>query len=199
MRIMIFSWGQGLQTNILSLGKAWRQLRRGLDFKSLPIPDHKVIFATITHHNHLPLLSNNKGNFYAHLINPLTHFRFQYLCNKMIAQQFSSCRAFAPARSHALRSSRIVSVVSCEYAQGTKVRVTSPVKVYHVGKFKQGLELQGMEGIVQADARKGDGIELSATLPWKVQFAAPAPDGGKDVKVIAHLVSYPIYFLFSSI
>jgi hypothetical protein len=111
----------------------------------------------------------------------------------MIAQQFSSCRAFAPARSHAINSSRIVSVVSCEYAQGTKVRVTSPVKVYHVGKFKEGLELQGMEGVVQADARKGDGIELSATLPWKVQFAAPGPDG-KDVKVIAHLVSSPIYF-----
>lgn len=112
------------------------------------------------------------------------HFCFRYLCNKMIAQQFS--RAFAPARSHASRSSRIASVVSCEYAQGAKVRVTSPVKVYHVGKFKEGLELQGMEGVVQGDARKGDGIELSATLPWKVQFAAPGPDG-KEVKVIAHL------------
>ena len=112
----------------------------------------------------------------------------------MIAQQFVSCRAFAPAhtRNHATRSSRIASVVRCDFAEGAKVRVTSPIKVYHVGKFKEGLDLQGMEGVVQGDARKGNGIELSATLPWKVQFAAKGPDG-KDVKVIAHLVSSPIF------
>ena len=109
----------------------------------------------------------------------------------MIAQQLTSCRAFAPARSHATRSSRIASVISCEYAAGAKVRVTTPIKVFHVGKFKEGLELQGMEGVVQGDARKGDGIELSATLPWKVQFLPKGPDG-KEVKVIAHLVSSPI-------
>ena len=62
--------------------------------------------------------------------------------------------------------------------------------IYHVGKFKTGLDLQGMEGVVQADVRNFKGMELSATMPWKVQFEAPAPDGSdKPVKVIAHLVS----------
>ena len=78
--------------------------------------------------------------------------------------------------------------VRCEFAPGAKVRVASAVKVYHVGKFKDGLDLQGMEGIVQSDAREYNGMQLSATLPWKVQFEAPGPDG-KAVKVIAHLVS----------
>lgn len=67
------------------------------------------------------------------------------------------------------------------------MRVTAPVKVYHVGKFKAGLDLQGMEGVVQADVRQYKGLELSATLPWKVQFEAQDADG-KAVKVIAHLV-----------
>ena len=78
-------------------------------------------------------------------------------------------------------------VVRCSFSAGAKVRVKSPIKVYHVGKFKEGLDLQGMEGVVQADVRQHKGQELSATLPWKVQFEAKDGDG-KPVKVIAHLV-----------
>ena len=66
-------------------------------------------------------------------------------------------------------------------------RVTESVVVYHMPKRKSGLDLKGMVGEVldQVDTYKGH--ELSATLPLKVQFAVPAD--GKDVKLIAHLVS----------
>lgn len=76
----------------------------------------------------------------------------------------------------------------CQLKEGVRVRVTAPVKVFHVGKFKSGLDLQGMEGVVQADVSQYKGLTLSANLPWKVQFQAPGPEG-KPVKVIAHLVS----------
>jgi hypothetical protein len=46
-----------------------------------------------------------------------------------------------------------------------------------------------MEGEVKSNESEYKGQTLSANLPWKVQFAVPAPDGGKDIKVLAHLVS----------
>lgn len=82
---------------------------------------------------------------------------------------------------------------SAEFAQGAKVKVSAPIKVYHVGKFKEGLDLEGLEGVVQADVRPYNGIELSATLPWKVKFEVPGQDG-KMVNVIAHLVRRSIMF-----
>ncbi|EFN58845.1 hypothetical protein CHLNCDRAFT_140698 [Chlorella variabilis] len=84
---------------------------------------------------------------------------------------------------------------TAQLAEGARVKVKAPVKVYHVGKYKAGLELEGMEGtVVQpnvCDYKHHDGKkhDLSATLPVKVQFMVPAPDGGKDVKVLVHLVS----------
>ena len=109
----------------------------------------------------------------------------------MIAAPFASCKAFtaAPSRAQSVRVSRSAVSVRCDFAEGAKVRVKSSLKVYHVGKFKEGLELQGMEGVVKGDARQHKGMELSATLPWKIQFEAKAEDG-KPVKVIAHLVSF---------
>ena len=84
--------------------------------------------------------------------------------------------------------------VAAQLAEGQRVRVTRPVTVWHVGKFKGGLDLQGMEGTVLLpnvnDYQGQDGRQhtLSANLTVKCQFAAAAPDGGKDVKIIAHLV-----------
>ena len=98
---------------------------------------------------------------------------------------------FAPSQTRArtMRATASTPIVRCDFSQGAKVRVTAPITVHHVGKFKQGLDLKGMEGIVQGDARQhSTGMELSATLPWKVQFEAKAPDG-KAVKVLAHFVS----------
>jgi hypothetical protein len=72
--------------------------------------------------------------------------------------------------------------------------LTSSQHCVQVGKFKKGLSLEGLEGTVlsnetQYHDKDGEPITLSANLPWKVEFKVPAPDGGKDVKVLAHLVS----------
>lgn len=90
-------------------------------------------------------------------------------------------------RNTTIVRSAIAMPVRCDFAEGARVRVKSSVKVYHVGKFRDGLDLQGMEGAVLEDVRNFKGTELSANLPWKVQFEAKDGDG-KAVKVIAHLV-----------
>jgi hypothetical protein len=97
---------------------------------------------------------------------------------------------------HAAPAGRPVVVASAaELAEGARIRVKTSVKIYHSGKFKGGLDLQGMEGTVVkpnvCDYKHHDGKQhlLSANLPVQVQFMAPAPDGGKDVKILAHLVS----------
>ncbi|KAI3436639.1 hypothetical protein D9Q98_006055 [Chlorella vulgaris] len=114
----------------------------------------------------------------------------------VLQQQRPFTAAALPARrQQRLRAGGIGAAppVAAQLAEGARIKVTAPIKVYHVGKFKAGLDLEGMEGVVLqpnvGDFKHQDGKqhELSATLPVKVQFAVPAPDGGKDVKVIAHL------------
>lgn len=90
------------------------------------------------------------------------------------------------------RSSRSSLSVRCELKEGARVRVKAPVTIYHVGKFKEGLNLEGKEGTVVQNVAQYKGQELSANLPWKVEFAVPAPDGGaKPVKVLTHMVRNP--------
>ena len=66
--------------------------------------------------------------------------------------------------------------------------MTQPITVFHSPKHKPGLELEGMEGTVSAVVKEHKGKELSANLPVRVQFELPAKDGGKETKLIAHLV-----------
>jgi len=71
---------------------------------------------------------------------------------------------------------------------GDAVRVVEPVVVYHVPKKSQGVDLKGMEGQVVGDARQFKGKEISANLPWKVQFEIqPEEAGKKSTKFFAHL------------
>ena len=68
--------------------------------------------------------------------------------------------------------------------------MTQPVTVFHAPKHKPGLKLEGMEGTVSAIVKEHKGKELSANLPVRVQFELPAKDGGKETKLIAHLVCH---------
>lgn len=88
----------------------------------------------------------------------------------------------APTRRAAPRAARGLATgngagplpVQAKLAEGARIKVTAPIKVYHVGKFKSGLELQGLEAVVvQPDVRDfkykdGKQHELSANLPVKV-------------------------------
>ncbi len=63
-------------------------------------------------------------------------------------------------------------------SEGSRVRVTAPIKVFHAPKYKAGLDLQGKEGtVVQpnvCDYKHHDGQkhQLSANLPVKASCAA---------------------------
>jgi hypothetical protein len=87
------------------------------------------------------------------------------------------------------RASSALAVVAVK--EGDTVKVTRPIVVYHVGKFKDGLNLEGREGVVVENVMNYKGQELSANLPWKVQFLVDGPEG-KPVKVLAHLVRAPL-------
>ena len=71
--------------------------------------------------------------------------------------------------------------------EGSRVRVTRSLPVYHSLKFKGGLDLEGKEGEVLADVSQFKGKVLSSTLPYKIQFMVPHEEAG-EVKIIAHLV-----------
>ena len=75
--------------------------------------------------------------------------------------------------------------VMASLSTGAKVKVTKSVKVFHIGKFKEGLDLNGMTGTVVENVQMYEGKELSANLPWKVEFSVE--NGDKPVKVLAHL------------
>ena len=95
-------------------------------------------------------------------------------------------RCFAPARPASAARPRRGVPVSAELQAGSKVRVVKPVTVF-TGKFKEGLNLEGMEGEAVENVNNFKGEVLSANLPWKVRFDPPGPDG-KPAKVIVHLV-----------
>ena len=88
-------------------------------------------------------------------------------------------RARAPAAAAPARAAAI--------GEGARVRVAAPVTVFHLPKFKEGLQLQGLEGEVQANVGEFQGATLSANLPLRVALAARDAEG-KEVKVVAHLV-----------
>ncbi|KAF3785854.1 Ferredoxin-thioredoxin reductase variable chain [Nymphaea thermarum] len=67
---------------------------------------------------------------------------------------------------------------------GARVRVTVPLKVYHVPKVAE-LDLNGMEGEIKDNVSIWKGKHISANLPYKVQFAAQV--GDRSIKFFAHL------------
>jgi hypothetical protein len=70
--------------------------------------------------------------------------------------------------------------------EGTKVKVTAEVKVFHAPKRAEGLDLQGKQGVVVKNVNYHKGKHLSANAPYKVQI--DLEDGGKG-KFFVHLVS----------
>lgn len=67
---------------------------------------------------------------------------------------------------------------------GDKIRVTAPLKVYHVPKVKE-FDLEGKEGILKDILGTWKGIPVSANLPYKVQFFTQVNE--KEVKFFTHL------------
>lgn len=72
------------------------------------------------------------------------------------------------------------------FADGQKVKVSKPVKVFHVPKHPEGVELEGMVGEVQKNCTQFKGKVLSANFPYVVKFITKM--NGADVKFSVHLV-----------
>ncbi|CAC08341.1 lipoic acid synthase-like protein [Arabidopsis thaliana] len=68
---------------------------------------------------------------------------------------------------------------------GARVRVTVPLKVYHVVRVPE-VELMGMEGFIKDYVVLWKGKKISANLPFKVQFVKEI-EGRGPVKFFTHL------------
>ncbi|KAL3731835.1 hypothetical protein ACJRO7_028664 [Eucalyptus globulus] len=68
---------------------------------------------------------------------------------------------------------------------GARVRVTVPLKVYHVPRVPE-VDLTGMEGELKQNVAEFKGKRISANLPFKVQFVKEI-EGRGPVKFFAHL------------
>ncbi|XP_062108024.1 ferredoxin-thioredoxin reductase, variable chain-like [Humulus lupulus] len=68
---------------------------------------------------------------------------------------------------------------------GARVRVKVPLKVYHVPKVPE-IDLMGMEGEIKQYVAIWKGKQISANLPYKVQFVTEV-EGRGAVKLLAHL------------
>jgi len=73
---------------------------------------------------------------------------------------------------------------------GTKVKVKESIKVYHVPKQPQGVDLQGMQGEIEKNValytdKQGKSHVLSPNFPYIVKLQAQIE--GKDITIKAHL------------
>ncbi|XP_019186424.1 PREDICTED: ferredoxin-thioredoxin reductase, variable chain-like [Ipomoea nil] len=78
---------------------------------------------------------------------------------------------------------------------GSKVRVTAPLKVYHVPKVPE-FDLTGRTGVLKQYAALHKGKPISANLPYKVEFVVEGMEGRKGpLKFVAHLREDEFEFL----
>lgn len=68
---------------------------------------------------------------------------------------------------------------------GSRVKVTAPLKVYHVNRVPE-VDLEGMEGKLKDYVALWKGKRISANLPYKVEFFKEI-EGRGLVKFVAHL------------
>ncbi|KAM3226309.1 hypothetical protein ACQJBY_058782 [Aegilops geniculata] len=69
---------------------------------------------------------------------------------------------------------------------GRRVRVTAPLRVYHVVKAPD-LDIQGMEGVIKQYVGVWKGKRITANFPFKVEFQVAVDTQPKPVKLFVHL------------
>ena len=69
---------------------------------------------------------------------------------------------------------------------GKRVRVTAPLRVYHVVKAPD-LDIQGMEGVIKQYVGVWKGKRITANFPFKVEFQLTVETQPKPVKLFVHL------------
>ena len=89
----------------------------------------------------------------------------------------------APAARPAQRRARC----RAEIEAGSAVRVTATVVAFHAPGKKEGMQMEGKEGVVETVT---DTAKLSATQPYRVKFSWE--EGGKDKKVFMHFADFEL-------
>ncbi|CAN6252489.1 unnamed protein product [Urochloa humidicola] len=69
---------------------------------------------------------------------------------------------------------------------GKRVRVTAPLRVYHIVKAPD-LDIQGMEGVVKQYVGVWKGKRITANLPFKIEFQIDVEGQPKPVRFFVHL------------
>uniref|UniRef100_A0ACD5Z399 Uncharacterized protein n=1 Tax=Avena sativa TaxID=4498 RepID=A0ACD5Z399_AVESA len=69
---------------------------------------------------------------------------------------------------------------------GKRVRITAPLRVYHVVKAPD-LDIQGMEGVIKQYVGVWKGKRITANFPFKVEFQVAVETQPKPVKLFVHL------------
>ncbi|KAM0834585.1 hypothetical protein ACQ4PT_063500 [Festuca glaucescens] len=69
---------------------------------------------------------------------------------------------------------------------GKRVRVTAPLRVYHVVKAPD-LDIQGLEGVIKQYVGVWKGKRITANFPFKVEFQVTVETQPKPVKLFVHL------------
>ncbi|KAK1618379.1 hypothetical protein QYE76_023896 [Lolium multiflorum] len=85
-------------------------------------------------------------------------------------------------------SSPDVAAEEAEHAPkiGRRVRVTAPLRVYHVVKAPD-LDVQGLEGVIKQYVGVWKGKRITANFPFKVEFQVAVDAQPKPVKLFVHL------------
>lgn len=116
------------------------------------------------------------------------------ICTMLLSSsraQVSACRSAGTTRSCRPRTAAVIRASAGDngsgLAEGTKVKVTAEVKVFHAPKQPNGIDLAGKEGVIVKNVANYKDKQLSPNLPYKVQFQLEAE--GAPAKFFAHLVS----------
>ncbi|KAG8391223.1 hypothetical protein BUALT_Bualt01G0165400 [Buddleja alternifolia] len=125
-------------------------------------------------------------------------FHFHPLNSISIADNSVSCNSATITNSLTLDHDSVndEELKKAESKFGSRVRVTVPLKVYHVPKLPE-LELTGKTGVLKQYVGVHKGKRISANLPYKVEFVVDEVLGrdGKPVKFTAHLKDDEFEFL----
>ncbi|XP_010521756.1 PREDICTED: ferredoxin-thioredoxin reductase, variable chain [Tarenaya hassleriana] len=96
-------------------------------------------------------------------------------CDVAVKSEASVDAGLDPSSSEAEEKSKV----------GARVRVSVPLKVYHVVRVPE-VDLTGMEGVIKNYVAVWKGKRISANLPYKVEFVKEI-EGRGPVKFFAHL------------
>jgi hypothetical protein len=112
------------------------------------------------------------------------------------ARRLGAAASLPPRRARLLLQVALTSEVSSDdvaaeeaaAAQkiGKRVRVTEPLRVYHVLKAPD-LDIQGMEGVIKQYVCVWKGKRITANLPFKVEFQLAVEGQAKPVRFFVHL------------